>query len=90
MAERFDFLETDSKTIYDSVLDFVMDEVDEPLYPGDERRMFMEAVILVLVQVYNNMNDTAKQKMLQYARGHVLDALGEQKNTKRLEASPAS
>lgn len=90
MAERFEFLETDSAEIHNSILDFVMDEVDEPLYPGDERRMFMEAVILVLVQVYNNMNDTAKQKMLQYARGYVLDALGEQKNTKRLEASPAS
>lgn len=90
MAERFDFLETDSKEIHDSILDFVMDKVDEPLYPGDERRMFAEAVILVLVQVYSNMNDVAKQKMLQYARGYVLDAIGEQKNTKRLEASAAS
>lgn len=90
MAERFDFLETDSKEIHDSILDFVMDEVDEPLYPGDERRMFAEAVILVLVQVYNSMNDTAKQKTLQYARGYVLDAIGEQKNTKRLKATAAT
>ena len=90
MAERFDFLETDSKEIYDSILDFVMDEVDEPLYPGDERRLFLEAIILVVVQLYNNANDAAKQKTLQYARGYVLDALGENKNTKRLAPAAAT
>ena len=36
MAERFEFLETDSAEIHNSILDFVLDEGDEPLYPGDE------------------------------------------------------
>lgn len=89
MAEKFDFVNTDAQSIYDTVLDCVMEEVNGPLYPGDERRIYTEAVIMVLVSVYNYMNDTAKQKMLQYARGYVLDALGERTDTMRLEPSPA-
>lgn len=89
MAERFDFVETDTQTIYDSILDSIMDEVNEPLYPGDERRIFAEAVILVLVSVFNYMNDTAQQRTLQNARGYVLDAIGEMRNTVRLQPSSA-
>lgn len=89
MAERYDFVETDTQSIYDSILDSVMDEVNEPLYPGDERRIFTEAVILVLVSVFNYMNDTAQQRTLQNARGYVLDAIGEMRNTLRLQPSSA-
>lgn len=90
MAERYDFVTTDAQEIYDTILDSLMDKVNEPLYPGDERRIFAEALIMVLVSVYNDLNDTAKQRTLQYARGYVLDALGEMRNTQRLAPSAAS
>lgn len=76
MAEEFDFVQTDAAKIYTTVMNWLMDSVNEPLYPGDERRIYGEALIFVLVNVYNEMNDTAKQRTLQYARGYVLDALG--------------
>lgn len=66
-----------------------MDYTGEALYPGDERRIFAEAVIMVMVSLYNSLNDTAKQKLLRYARGEVLDAIGEMNDTPRLEPQPS-
>lgn len=89
MAQEFDFVNTDAAEIYNTVMEWLMDSVNEPLYPGDERRIYGEALVFVLVNVYHEMNDTAKQRTLQYARGAVLDALGERVGTKRLELAPA-
>lgn len=89
MANEFDFVQTDAAQIYTTVMNWLMDSVNEPLYPGDERRIYGEALIFVLVNVYNEMNDTAKQRTLQYARGYVLDALGERVGAVRLQPSPA-
>ena len=89
MAEKFDFVTTDAQEIYNTVLDSLMDEVNEPLYAGDERRIFGEALVVVLVALYSKMNDTAKQRMLQHARGYVLDAIGEMRQTPRLQPSAA-
>lgn len=89
MAQEFDFVNTDAAEIYNTVMEWLMGSVNEPLYPGDERRIYGEALVFVLVNVYHEMNDTAKQRTLQYARGVVLDALGERVGTKRLEPAHA-
>ncbi|MBS5134836.1 MAG: baseplate J/gp47 family protein [Oscillospiraceae bacterium] len=65
-----------------------MDECNEALYPGDERRIFGEALVAVFVALYSEFNDKMKQRTLQYARGEVLDALGERYGVER--AAPAS
>lgn len=84
------FVETDAAKIYTTVLDGLMDSVGEPLYPGDERRIFADALVSVLVAVYNEFNDSMKQRTLQYARGAVLDAIAERYDIKRLEPSRAT
>ena len=89
MAEKFDFVATDTQTIYNTILDKLMDEVNEPLYPGDERRIYAEALVMVFIALYNDLNDTAKQSKLQHARGYVLDAIGDMRNTNRLQPSAA-
>lgn len=89
MAIEFSFVETDTQKIYDEVINALMDSVNEPLYPGDERRIYGEALVMVLVSLYNDMNDAARQRTLQYARGPVLDAIGERVNTSRLMPTPA-
>lgn len=89
MANEFSFVETDAAKIYNLVMTWLMDSVNEPLYPADERRIYGEALIYVLTNVYNEMNDTARQRTLQYARGYVLDALGERTGTTRLAPSAA-
>ena len=84
----FNFVETDSAKIYTAIIGKLMDYCDEPLYPGDQRRIFGEGLVMVLVSLYNEFNDSMKQRTLRYARGEVLDAIGERYGVAR--AAPAS
>ena len=84
------FIETDAGKVYDTILGDLENGVREPLYPGDERRIFGEALAEVVVAVYNSVNDACRQKMLRYARGSVLDALGENRDTPRLDPTYAT
>lgn len=89
MSELY-FINTDAGRVSEDVLEDLENGVSEPLYPGDERRIFGEALSLVIVSVYNSVNDACRQKMLRYARGAVLDALGENRDTKRLDPTFAT
>lgn len=90
MAEDFNFVEVDAAKIYTSVINSLMEYCNEALYPGDERRIFGEALVAVLVSMYNEFNDKMKQRTLRYARGKVLDAIGERLDVERLQPSSAS
>ncbi len=83
------FLNINADELYRQIIEELENGVGEPLYPGDERRIFGEALVPVFLAIFSSVNDAARQKMLKYARGTVLDALGERTNTKRLEAQPA-
>ena len=85
MAE-ISFIETDSEKLYNTVITTLEKSVGEPLYPGDERRIFGDAIVAVVLAVYSRANDACKQKMLRYARGEVLDALGERYACYRIPA----
>lgn len=89
MAE-LDFIETNASTIVKDVLEELENGVNEPLYAGDERRIFGEALAHVAVIIYNNVNAACRQKMLRYARGAVLDALGENRDVTRLDPTSAT
>lgn len=89
MAE-LNFIETDAKKVSDTVLEYLENGVNEPLYPGDERRIYGEAMAQLIVTVYNTVNDACRQKMLRYARGAVLDALGENRDVERHTPTPAT
>ena len=84
------FIEVDAGEIYNMIITALETKVSEPLYPGDERRLFGEAVAAVMVGVFNKLNDDARQSLLRYARGTVLDAIGERVDTPRLEPNKAS
>lgn len=84
------FIETSAKEVRDTVLEELENGAGEPLYPGDERRIQGEAMAQVIVAVYNAVNDACRQKMLRYARGPVLDALGENRDVERLSPTPAT
>lgn len=88
--EDIDLIETSASTVLDIVLTALERSVSEPLYPGDERRIFGEALVGALVPLYNSMNDAARQVMLRFARGQVLDELGARTGTERLEAKKAT
>ena len=76
-TSELQFIETDAGQIYDFIMYVLENGVTEELYPGDERRIFGETLATLVVALYSTMNDSAKQSTLRYARGDVLDALGE-------------
>lgn len=88
--EALNLVEVDGSTIYTDVVTGLEREVGEPLYPGDERRIFGEALVAVLVAYMSKANDAGRQTLLRYARGQVLDAIGERLGVERLEATPSS
>lgn len=90
MADSFDFVEIDSAKLYTSIIGSLMDSCNEPLYPGDERRIFGEGIVALFVSLFSLFNDKAKQRTLRYARGNVLDAIGERYNVPRAEPEKAS
>lgn len=89
MAE-LNFIETNSSKIIQTILEELENGVKEQLYPGDERRIFGETLAGVILTMYNTVNDACRQKMLRYARGEVLDALGQNRDVTRLSATKAS
>ena len=90
MADEINYVETDSAKLYATIIGSLMDSCGEALYPGDERRIFGEALVAAFVSLYSLFNDRAKQRTLRYARGSVLDAIGERLNVYRLQPESAS
>lgn len=84
------FLETDAQTIYDDVITKLQEGCGEVLPEGDERRIFADAMTAYLLAVLGDCEDVAKQKMLAYARGEALDAIGEMYGCERTQGSPAT
>jgi len=84
------FLEINSQTIYEELIRQFEQALNQTLYPGDERRIFLEQLALVIAGLKASINDTALQNLLRYARGEVLDAIGERTETPRLPAQKAT
>ncbi len=90
MATDYSFVETDSAKLYTDIIGSLMEACDEPLYPGDERRVFGEGLVYVFTSLYNLFDDRAKQRTLAGARGAVLDAIGYRYRVERAAPSHAS
>ena len=89
-TQDFNYVETDSAKIYTTIISSLMDYCNEALYPGDERRIFGEGLVQVLVGVFSEFNDKMKQRVLRHARGAVLDAIGERLDVYRLDPETAT
>lgn len=87
---ELEFIETDSEKIKTTILTELENGINEQLYPGDERRIFGEALASVIVSAFNSINDACRQKMLRYARGETLDALGQSRDVYRIGAEKAT
>ena len=83
------FMDISAANIVERLVTGVEEQLGEPLYPGDERRLFLEALAPVIVGIINDANDACKQRLLRYARNEVIDALGERMQVERLAATAA-
>lgn len=88
MAE-IDFIKTSAQEVYDTFMEELENGVSEPLYPGDERRIAGESFAYLVTLVFNEVNDKCRQRLLRYARNDVLEALGEGRDTARLDSTLA-
>lgn len=71
------FVEVDAGTIQQKLIQDFEDALGETFNPSDERLMFLQQEVPVLVGLKNNINDSARQNLLRYMRDEVLDAYGE-------------
>lgn len=86
---EYNFIDNNAENLYNTVINSLMQSCNEPLYPGDERRIFAEGIVSLFVTMYSNFNDKAKQRMLRYARGTVLDGIAELLGVERAEPAHA-
>lgn len=84
-----EFMNISAADIAEKLITGVEARLSEPLYPGDERRLFLEALTPVIVQILNEANDNCKQRLLKYARNNVLDELAARNDTERLTPTAA-
>ncbi|MBQ7615682.1 MAG: baseplate J/gp47 family protein [Butyrivibrio sp.] len=87
---NIDFIDIDSRTLYQKFISAVEEEIGEDLPEGDERRLYSEALVAVLEALFATVNDSCRQRLLRYARGEVLDALGENRGITRQESVKAT
>ncbi len=84
------FTEIDTEALRLDMLRRMEERTGEPLYPGDERRIFAEALAYALGVFASAANEQCKARLLAYAKGYQLDALGERVNCRRIAPVPAT
>lgn len=83
------FIETDTQKIFNEILLGYQEETGEVLYPGDEKWMFLNQIVGILINIKSDINDTGRQNLLRYARDEYLEAIGELFGVDRLPAETA-
>lgn len=89
MPEDVNFTEIDAGKLKDEFLARMEVATGEALYPGDERRIFAEGVAYAMALFVSSTNESCKARLLKYASGYALDALGERVGCTRLKPMPA-
>ena len=87
--EPINFVVPDADTLRSTILTETENGCGEMLLPDDERRVFSDVMAYLLIVMANHANEQCKGRLLGYASGYQLDALGERVNCTRLQPSPA-
>lgn len=90
MSESLNFVENSPEKLLAFLLGKVEAAAQEPLYPGDERRILTEALSYALAVLVSDINENCKARTTKYATGYMLDALGARYRCVRLSPEPAS
>lgn len=86
-AEEINFIETDAEEMMNRLVEWFEEYTGEVLYPGDERRMFIQGFGYPLTNTEIHINETGRGNLLRYATASQLDAIGDLFRNKRLEGS---
>lgn len=83
------FAEKDAAEIESEIITLYENQSGRILARGDPVRLFLECIVLIIVQQRSLIDYAAKQNLLAYAEGSFLDHLGALLGVTRLEASHA-
>lgn len=89
MAE-LTFAAKDAATITAEVLQIYQDTTGEDLAPADPRRLFLDTIILLLVQCRALIDFAGKQNLIRYVTDLFIDALAELLGATRNTATPST
>ena len=90
MEERLKIFDDDAEELYKTLLTKVEEKLNEPLYPGDRRRIFLESFAYAWAVLLADGNTQEQQSHLRYAEGEYLDLHGDDKNCARITGSYAN
>lgn len=90
MANELQFVEYDARVIWDRMLAEFEGALGQTLASSDERRIFLQQELQVIVALYNAINFAGRVTLLRYAYDDYLDAIGEDRGVTRLAATQAS
>lgn len=90
MEEKLKYYNDDADYLYKKVIGGVERRLNESLYPGDKRRIFLESLIPELVSLFGEANTQSQQNHLRYAEGEFLDLIGDDRNCERIKGSYAT
>lgn len=82
---KLDLFLIDDLDVHNKIVDFVEEKINDKLYQGDERKIYLEALTAWTVVFLEKLNDYFNQRFAQYARGIILDAHGENESCERLD-----
>lgn len=83
------FINVDANETQNNIVSIYEALTDRTLYPGDPVRLFLTSLAQIIVQQRVLINYNAKQNLLRYAAGGILDNIGARSNVTRLPATPA-
>ncbi|MFB4326001.1 baseplate J/gp47 family protein [Priestia sp. BR_2] len=83
------FIDDDPQVTINNILKMHEAITGRQLYPADPERLFILSLCEIIVQQKVLINEAAKQSLLRYATGEVLEAKGEMYDTARLQAEPS-
>ncbi|MBE7708898.1 MAG: hypothetical protein E7Z93_00450 [Cyanobacteria bacterium SIG32] len=78
------FATIDDATIESIVNENIKKYVSEELHSADERRIFANAMIILMCTLYADLNEKAKMRLLRFAKAEVLDELGKRVDCERM------
>lgn len=84
---NIDLFVVDDEVVHNTIVDYVEKNLDETLYPGDERKIFIEVMMGLIISFLTTLNEKFNQRFAQYAKGLILDEHGKNENCERLSAT---
>ena len=86
LEDEIEFIEVDSEVILNRLIEKFEYYLGETLYPGDERRIFLQGIAYVLADEANHINETGRGNLIKYATGNEIDAIAQLFSNTRLPA----